>query len=338
MRYKWIRLFAFCSFALFVLVALNTFVFVPFNYDTSYGKFYAEENNSLDVVFIGNSTVKYGISTMEAWNKYGVTSYSINSAPTHPEIIMIAINEIARLQSPKVVYIDLFGLTYQGEDQKEHFVKNYYESVPDETARNMLKEKYAFLNTENNDVGKSGIELFKNHNEFRNPDFYTAFLFHGKTQYKGFFPQFMVSERKNDATLDPEMILDLPADGINYLEKILETCKQYPNINFVFGMVPRFLTKGNLHEIYMLRTAKEKIEKESNYEYVEWPGKINEMGLDRKKDMADGTHLNANGAKKFTDYMIEYFDTHYGICGNTHSQSVIDDFNSAYANYVKSYE
>ena len=124
MRYKWIRLYAFCSFALFVLVLLNTFAFTPVNYDTAYGKFYAEEENSIDFVSIGNSTVRFGISTMEAWNKYGVTSYNICSAPTHPEVIIIAINEIARLQSPKVVYIDLFGLTYQNENDMEHFVKN----------------------------------------------------------------------------------------------------------------------------------------------------------------------------------------------------------------------
>ena len=334
MRYKWIRLYAFCSFALFVLVFLNTFAFTPVNYDTAYGKFYAEEENSIDFVSIGNSTVRFGISTMEAWKKYGVTSYNICSAPTHPEVIIIAINELARLQTPKVVYIDLFGLTYQNENDMEHFVKNYYDSMPDGEAKDNLREQYEFLQTEKNDEGKSNIELFKYHNEYRNPDFFRVFFYHGHTQYKGFWPKFDVSKRKDDIKLDKDTVTDLPKEGFDYLYKILDTCKKYPNINFVFGKMPRFLTKNDLNDTYMLRSAKPIIES-YGYKYEEWESQLDQIGLDKDRHMFDAVHLNANGAAQFTGYLINYFESNFGKFNTTHSQTVIDNFNSAYSEYEK---
>ncbi|UKI58853.1 MAG: hypothetical protein L6V81_05760 [Clostridium sp.] len=38
--------------------------------------YFNEKENSLDVIFMGNSDTYRGISPMEIWNSYGITSYN----------------------------------------------------------------------------------------------------------------------------------------------------------------------------------------------------------------------------------------------------------------------
>ncbi len=324
-----LRLLLFILITASVLIGLNKFVFVDRIIDTPYGGFYQEKENSIDVISIGSSTVKEGIIGNELWHNYGVTSYSINSAPTHPEVIKIAIDEIARLQSPKVVYIDLIGLTYHLRQNQTSFVKEYVNAMPQGKEREKLIEKYSYLKDDDDE-----FEVFDGHNNFRNPNYLSAVFLNSSHEFKGYTPIYTKISQKVDKTIDYSKVISLPNDGKEYLIEILETCKKYPHINFLFGMMPKFINASDAYEVHMLNSAIPTIES-YGYKYINWAKYTEEIGLDPSNDMRDSQHLNIYGALKFTDYFAKYLDENYGIVGNTYSDDVVKDFNECYNTYKR---
>lgn len=328
---NWIKFLIFSVIAVLLVTTLGLFLFIEVEGEEGYAGFYKQEENSLDLISIGNSTVYSGISPCEIWNESQITSYDISSGPTHPEVIIIAIDEVARTQNPQMVYIDLNGLTFQKKIDQNNFVINYVKSMPKGEARDALIEKYDYLKSALEKENK--FEIFKNHNAFRNPDFSNKLLGKSNDYLKGFKVSTDV-QRQHAIALDPDKTLPIQEEGVEYLERILETCKKYPNIKFVFGKTPRFLNSDIINANYELRSIIPTIES-YGYSYVEWDKYIEEMGLDETQDARDQQHLNTYGATKFSKFFVNYLKTNFGLVSGQHSQSVVDDFNSAYQKYVK---
>lgn len=331
MKKNWIKFTSFFLILTAVLVCFDQFVFVEKAYATSYNRFYKEQENTLDYVVIGNSTVHEGIDPCLAWHENKVTGYNISNEPTHLEVIILAINEIARTQKPKVVYIDLNGLTYQRKADQEKFVKDYVSDMPECEARDNIVSQYSYLGDIK--TAKSKKEIFANHNEFRQPKYWQT-IFKDKLNYsKGFEPTYSVQKQKV-YDINKTKTIELSADGKEYLTRILETCRQYPDINFVFGRMPRFSNEKVSKEIYKLRSAIPTINS-YGYTYVDWEEYNAEIGLDPEKDFRDVNHLNFNGSQKFTRFFISYLDQNYSITNTTHSEETINNFNNCYKNYLK---
>lgn len=318
------KMLTFLCILVMVLIGLNSFVFAS-EVNTSYSNFYNEEENSLDIVYVGSSTVKEGIVPNQVWHDYGVTSYSINSAPTHPEVIKIAIDEIARTQSPKLVYIDLVGITYHLKENATNFVREYVRDMPDGDSKIALRNKYDYLIDDSN-------EMFKGHNNYRDPNYLSAVFMGEEDEFKGFSPVYIKTVQDSSYEVDYSKVKELPNDGKEYLIEILETCKKYPDINFLFGMMPKFINESDAYEVYMLNSGIGIVES-YGYKFVNWCQYTDDIGLDASKDMRDLNHLNVYGAIKFTKYFMDYIISNYDVVGVSHSESVVENFNKSYKKY-----
>ena len=341
--------------ALFVgiITPIAHFLFVPLNSDiTSYGSFYKEKENSLDLVMVGSSTVRDGFSPLEAYHEYGITSHSVNSSPTHLEVIKIALEEIERVQSPKVVYVDLNGLNNQTQDSAPSFVQDYYDCMPEGAAKNAIAEKYSYIKT------KEEWEFFAHHNGFRQQIYWESFVYNKQLYTKGYFPNDTAVKGLKVNNVAKENPADTPTispDGHQYLKDILEIATKYKDkTHFIFGQMPRYLQNGiasfDLYAIhdpltayYMVRSVRTEVE-EAGFEFVEWCDTdflSNTLMLDPKKDQFDAEHLNHLGAKKFTAYFSKYLMDNYlegsivdGKERMIHSQEIEEDFQNSYEGYL----
>lgn len=325
------NLIRFISFSLLLALSIagvNQFIFTGEIKNPRYYQFYLEEENSLDLVVIGNSTVRRGIIPALIYEEYQVTSYNISNSPLHPSVIKIAIDEVGRTQTPKVVFIDLAGITYQKKEDEKSFIVPFINSMPDSEHKNeLIKEYQEYFDEED--------ELFDNHNKFRDPDYYD--MFSKKVKYlKGFNPSDDIdSTLSSDIVIDQNKVLELPSDGQNYLQEILETCSKYPNIKFLFGRMPKVLDTLSENEIYMLRSGVPLIE-EYGYKWVEWDAYSEEMGLKSNEDFYNAGHMNYYGAVKFTKFFIPYIQNLYGdVIGNKHSTTTVKNFGDAVKKFNK---
>lgn len=323
---NWIRFISFILITAVVLVLVDSFIFTGEMKGSHYSQFFKEEENSLDVIFIGNSTVRNSVIPTEIWAEHKITSYSITNSPTHLEVIYLAIDEIARLQKPKLVVIDITGLTFQTEETQKSYVKEFIGSIPNSSHKEELKAKYDYFDEE--------VELFENHNDFRNPHYFN--IYSKRNEYlKGFTPKYDAGNfEKSKIIVDDDKVLSLSDDGERYLIKILETCSKHENINFLFIRTPRIITEESIKETYMMRSAIGLIN-EYGYEYVELEKYYDEIGLKSNEDFADYVHMNYYGALKFTKFIIPFLDEKYNIKGNEYSDSVKNNFDNAYRKYEK---
>lgn len=343
------KILRFGSFALIlgaVISLVSYFFFFDLGPDTtSYGTFYKETKDSLDLVMVGSSTVRDGFIPMESYKQYGITSHSIDSAPTHLEVIEIAIEEIARTQKPKVVYVDLNGLNNQTKANAQTFVQDYYSSMPSDSetkkVKKALREKYDYLSDSDD------WEPFKGHNSFRQQIYWESFVYNEQLYTKGYYPQYIVKEVEV-CEVDPYKTLPMSEDASTYLDEILSICKKHPDIHFLFGQMPRYLSDKiasfdayQIHSpvdaMYIVRSAKTRVE-EAGYTFLDFSSVDflqNTLKLDPKADQYDAEHLNHRGALKFTTYFSQYLIDNYFHEKPAHSEEITKEFDEAYEGYKK---
>ena len=63
--------------------------------------FYAEDNNTLDMVYIGGSAAYVYWQPLRAFNEYGFTSYDLATSTITPEAIKYYIVEAEKTQNPE---------------------------------------------------------------------------------------------------------------------------------------------------------------------------------------------------------------------------------------------
>lgn len=331
----------FACFALCLSMVDNT-LFFSLEEGTPYGLFYKEKKNSLDVVMIGSSTIRHGFIPMEMYEETGLTSYSIVASPNHLEAMEIEINEVMRTQSPKVVYIDINGINNQTKKEAPSFIRQYYEAMPSSQAKEEVRKKYPFLNEET-------YEPFKGHNSFRQQTYWETLVYGLETYNKGYSPMKTTKPAKV-SKVDKNKTLPIPQDGLDYLKEILDICKKYPTVNFLFGEMPRYLDdtiasfdlyqiRSPLEAYYVVKSAKPYIE-EAGYTFIDYyedddliPKVI---GLDPETDQYDAEHLNHRGAKKFTRYFSSYLlNTYFNGKAPSHSEEITSSFDESLKEYKK---
>ena len=69
--------------------------------------FYQQPANTLDVVYIGSSSMVRAVSPMEIWYHYGIPSYSLATTLQAPVVTLAFLEDMFKTQQPQVV---VFGL------------------------------------------------------------------------------------------------------------------------------------------------------------------------------------------------------------------------------------
>lgn len=307
------------------ILGLNFGLFARLNDDlTSYGQFYKEEEKCLDVALIGNSTLREGYIPTAMWHDYAITSRGLSSSPTHPEVIKVAISHVIRYQEPSVVFIDINGLTYQHKSDAEFFIKQYYKALPKGEFKTELEEKYDYLSTVDDD-----LELFHNHNNFRQQQYWESLVYPAQFITKGYYPNKIVFP-VNPVSYDDTTVLPLPSDGQEYLMDIIEECKKYPEVKFVLGKMPRYnSTNDDVNATYMLRSVPSYLEG-TNIEFKDFTNDAEAIGLDPKTDFKDFEHLNHLGSIKFTNYFASYLLDELHLERKEKREETKENFDKAY--------
>lgn len=95
-----------------------------------YGAFFAEKQD-FDVLFLGTSRVLDGISPMELWRDYGVTSYNMGNNSETLDMTRWVLETAMMYHTPKVAVIDVFYVSHAAdEDWTYSFRHLFYDALP----------------------------------------------------------------------------------------------------------------------------------------------------------------------------------------------------------------
>lgn len=279
--------------------------------------FYAEEKDSLDVVFVGGSVCYTSWQPLTAWNECGFTSYNLAIDAMQPQVIKFALEEIQKTQTPKLYVIDLrpfqYGDVIGWEDVEINMervapFRNFVDNIKYSSNRIAVIENYAPKQEEkwtyHFDIAKyhSGISSLLSVENW-------SYIFNEKKLYtKGFechsesteFEPFDVRGVTGEIQLSEELN--------RIFQELLEYCRQKEmNVLFLvygYGSSPKDQQKYN----YMKNLIEE-----SGFGYLNMNEHLFDMGMDFKTDFHDADHVTLLGADKYTDYIISYLEENYEL-------------------------
>ena len=307
---QWLKIFIFAVIIAALTIGASFFLRVPEPRDTvgMYG-FYLEEENSLDVVLIGTSSVYTSFYSPLAYEKQGFTSYPVSTAGMCGSMYPSAVRETLQTQDPELFVVDLSGFCFETQtnlDALHRWIDNI-RSGPNqkESIRELVPEQ---------EQKHFQIPFLKYHSNWPNFTYCMKSLQDKNAQKKRGFSvskNFTVYTGIDDSPME-EYVFDFSEEGMEALETFLAFLKEEHLENVLFV---RFPYKDLVKDGDNYRKGIEKIRAEGFDVLDYWgdPGCSSELQLDLARDYHDLEHLTVFGAEKLTEHLAAYIDQHYQL-------------------------
>lgn len=290
-----------------------------------YIPFYESETN-FDVIFLGTSHMWNHVLPMELWDEYGIASYNWGYSNCTPAENYYLIQDILKYTSPKVVVIDLYGLTeYEGynngkyrtdEIEQQHV---QFDSLPIYSLNKYKASQDVFDDYAHNEDFIWNFIMYHNRwNELGKKDFE-----YDITTEKG--ARFLVSLGETVFSPIPEdKKIEIDSACYPYYLKIIEYCQEQ-GIQVLCVCIPHAASE-NLQKV--ANTIGDIVEEYPNCSYINMLRKnILNFSTDVCKDKE---HLNYSGAAKVTTWLGQYLTDHYELDDYSQNDAWIKDYENYY--------
>jgi len=272
------------------------------NYLSSTQQLYHTPENTMDVIFLGSSHCYCGIYPAYLWRDRGISAFDMAVSGQDRASTYHTLVEALKTQKPKVVFVDMYGLTFD----RHEIEGNVY--------RNMLSMK----------VSENSIELIKEYvepekqNDFfaRWPIIHTRFWEVGKYDYIQYLP----SEYGRGAayqwgthTADPGDAETEEADTLKetnrqWLTRLYELSRE-KDFKLVFFVAPFNIKEEEQRQV----NAAAEYAKEKEIPFIDFNKIRYQIGLNDELDFVDEFHCNALGAEKVTEYIRDYLEQNFSL-------------------------
>lgn len=302
----------FVSFAIIFALLLNTLsmVMIPKNNQMSkiIRGFYDEKKNSLDVLFLGDSSMYRSIIPAKIWEENGITSYALGAPAVRTYALYYLLEEALKTQKPKVVVMEVncaFNNHSYSMGNKRKIIDNMKLSM---NKMNMIQDPaFQFSLTDKLSL-LFPIFLYHNrYNELNTVDIEQTFISKANDA-KGFVTSNKRKPYKGNTNYMSAATTEIfDKNSKKYLDKIYELCKQN-GIKLMLLKVPGAkewnLSKKKHVEEYAVERHLPYLDLNDNMQQrIDWNLDTNDRGV----------HLNFFGAEKVTSELNRYFKKHYKL-------------------------
>ncbi|MDY3251095.1 MAG: hypothetical protein SOX32_12195 [Candidatus Choladocola sp.] len=296
--------------------------------------FYAEEDNTLDIVFVGSSAVFAFWEPMEFWNDYGITSYNFATGSMPPQMIKYCLKEIQKTQDPRLYVIDLrpFSVAEDGYYQEKEIMNMEHDTVLRNVSDNFKYSlnRYEMIKEcvpDSYDKIPYYFDLMKYHTEWtrlfdRQSLEYGTNSSHDSS--KGFkmvnsVKQIEPTDYASDENRRP---LSERLDPILY--DLLDYCEE-ENLQVLF-LVSAYRQPKKSKETFNYISD---VVAGYGYDFLNTNDYYEEIGLDFNTEFYDKNHVNIFGADKYTDFVGKYILSRYSF-EDKRDQKAYESWNEDY--------
>ena len=286
--------------------------------------FYLEDQDTLDVVFLGASEVYTGIAAGRAYDKYGFTSYPFASESITADGTMLALKEILRTQNPQMIMIEINPYLYGFDTNESH--EAHIRKLVDNIPLNMNKIEYISNNVPVDEQREYYMPIIKYHglwtDVIKNGRRIVSKIkqdLRGTSYLKGFRTTTTIftpdSAILNDKLAAENGTLELHPTLEKKFRDLLQFCRD-KDLNVVFMRTPHMVYKSTYNRVKRANRAGEIIA-EYGFDYINIERDFDKTGIDLKTDFYNYDHMNIYGTVKLTDYVCDILVNKYGIEGKT---------------------
>ncbi len=253
----------------------------------------AEDDNTIDVMFVGDSSVMHAINPMQIWRDAHVTSYIMSYSVMKPREAYFDLKKLFNKQSPKYVFIEsqfLVGMKKDNFDYFKNDIENCVEFCDDEIAGEIdyylpvMKYKSAWKTRHLSDF------------VFKHPDTLNSI-------YKGYKYAPETQPFTGEHTSYAEGKTVYKYSGNVYFDKIYNICKENECKVVLMTMPQGRVWNQKSHDKI------EELANQYNVNYYDFDINLDKWVKDFswKTDTKDaGGHLNYSGATKITNTFMKY--------------------------------
>ncbi|MCM1388378.1 MAG: hypothetical protein NC231_13700 [Bacillus sp. (in: Bacteria)] len=306
---KCIKLSVCIMIALLVFIRLGNVLEANYDGNQSMAGFYQMDKDTVDVVFYGSSHVYSGVNVIDLWDDYGIAGYNMAGTMQTLWNSYYNMEETLKYQSPRVMVVDLYGILIEEE---------YYGST--NVIKNVSSMKFSVNKIRNvwNSVPHEEFLSYMlsyplthdSYKELTRGNYDKAVNCVGGEWYKGYKPSYVVTRYDALPQVKTDLEKKMPTvKNRKYLDKMCALAKEN-HIRLAFIVVPY---EGIGDEDQMVYQWAEDYAKENGVMFLNGNEKLEEMKFDPALDYAEESHLNHNGACKFTAYLGDWLMENYDL-------------------------
>ncbi len=273
--------------------------------------FYAEQENTLDVVTFGSSAIYRFWNLPYAWAKYGMTSYNLATGMQQPEQMLSLIKEARKTQNPELFVLEIrsFYRVEDEQDQQDIAFRRVADSMDYSWNRIQLINEHT---TDWKERFESYFDIIRYHGEWEGMKMERLAYWDnaqadelGTKGWRPVYERVPVEEPEDYSELVPSPIA---AEDEAILREILTYCKEN-DLEVLVVSTPYKMTKNRRQKSMYIGTVVE----EYGYRFLDCNARVDEIGLDYSRDFYDGAHTNEDGSEKVTDFIANYMIENYDM-------------------------
>ncbi len=315
--------------AIFIVLAALIFAYLNEVFSLSdsdsnkeiFNAFYAEEENTIDVVYFGTSASNRYFIAPQAYEETGLASFTLATMGMPLFFVPNLIEEVEKTQEPQMYIIELRWVLKNKDMVTDAHIRRvtdsmkYSENRTDaiDKALEFTKDAQGELSNIDDSKWDYYVPLIKYHSrlESGNLTMGDVLLSDTKNETKGYVlspkTRQQVSQ-KAPAYSDERAELSPEAEEV--LAELLDYCDGLEQ-EVLFVLSPYSMKEG---EAEKLNTAIDMV-KSRGYEVLNFNTEemAQAVGIDWKTDFYNSKHVNFLGAEKYTSYLSKYIDENYDL-------------------------
>ena len=323
----------FVKSVIFVVIFLFAFISVSYIVRTNgdvkdrFSGFYAEKNDTLDIIMIGSSPIFPFYSAPKLWGETGVTMYPLSSNVQRPVAMKYLVEEVEKTQSPSLYIFEMRMYTMEDEDLSENMA--YTRGVTDNMTYsiNRIRTIQAMV-PKTEDRLSFYVDIFKYHTNWKMLTLKSELMnwrYHKESELKGLEVKDEVGPISMPTAAGAEGEMEISAVQEGHLRDLLEYLKNN-KYQALFIVSPYNITLEEQQKFNYI----DGIISDAGYSFVNMNNFYDEIGIVFEEDYADyGSHTNAVGAEKCTDFLEEYLLDNYEF-EDKRGNSVYKSWDKAY--------
>lgn len=271
------------------LIGILSYVFTPKNNFKEFGMenveingILGEKENTIDVLFMGDSEVYASFSPMQMYDEYGFTSHDLGTGAQRLYDTYNYLKRTLKKQKPKVIVLET----------------------------NIIFRKFSMDRVFSGEL-KNLLPFIKYHNRWKTltiNDFTSGISYTYTSPLKGFkTKEKIISRKKYDYMKKNKKEIFISKKNTYYLNKIKDICNE-EGIELLLVSSPSISNWD-----YAKHSATEKYAQKNDLSFIDL-NLIKEVVINWEHDSYDeGDHLNYYGAKKVSSYIGKYLSEHYSL-------------------------
>ncbi len=296
------------------------------DYLSSTTQLYATEDDRMDVLFMGSSHAYCGVSPAILWNETGIASFNMTTSGQDKNSTVHYLIEALKTQSPKVVFVELWGLAFEkhaiegnvhrnmmGMPLSENSIALIDDYVTDETMNSAYKLRWPVVHTRYKELDKYDFIQYD-------------FSEYGRGVDLNFNPGIAGYPAEALQNTEPAVLYKTNKAWLDELYQL----SVEEGFELVFFSAPTVVSYDEQGQI----NGAAKYAEEHGIDFFDFNRLADELGIDFNVDFVDNYHLNAYGAEKLTLYLADYLEENYDL-EDHRGDEAYKQWDDSYARHVQ---